>query len=147
MGDVLEFKTKDRCWRCDWNESVYLYFLEDKKRMVGLCCEYGKPELERCRALDLRIARKVFIPIGNGEYRRFSEANGADLQAYVEYLRDVAARKAKDAEISGGLLKEAKRLGIKRDEPLIPFLQEMAKHGWISDEGRRCLDYALANRL
>src|SRR4030095_6316184 len=97
MGNVLELKTKDRCWRCDWNDSVYLYFLEDKKRMVGLCCLCGEPEFERWRALDLRIARKFFIPIGNGEHRRFSEANGAAIQACIEYLR-----KRRNSQRQGG---------------------------------------------
>ena len=142
MGEVILFKGKDRCWRCEINESVYL--LEDKKRTIGLCCNCADPEYSACLSGDLTLAAKFFIPISDHEHRRFSESTHADIDACMAYLRALSARTAKDAEVSRSLLSEAKRLGINKHQPLIPFLKQMAALNWISEEGRKCLDYALA---
>lgn len=143
MGELVRLKGKDRCWRCEVSESVYM--LETKTRTIGLCAACADPKLERCLSGDPGVAAKFFIPIGNGEHRRFSESTLGDIRASEAYLRELAARQTRDAEASSGLLREARQLGIKSHQPMIPFLKQMAALNWISDEGRKCLDYALAH--
>jgi len=142
MGELVPFKNKDRCWRCGFKS---IYHVEDEKGLFGLCATCGDSEFRRALSGDPGIIWKFFVPIGNGEYRRFAECNFSDINRFQDYLNTTAAKDLEDAKTSEGLLKEARRLGIKRDQAVIPFLSEAARKGIISPEGRKCLEYVLAN--
>jgi hypothetical protein len=145
MGELKVFKSKNVCWRCEFNEGVYLFEDKKRKRTIGLCAGCANPELSASLSGDLAVAAKLHIPIGNGEYRRLSESTAADLDACDSFLWELSARQARDAEVSQCLQREATRLRIKPHQPVIPFLQQMGELGWLSDEGRSALDYALAH--